>query len=99
MKVVIIAGGQGTRIASVNSEIPKAMIPVCGTPVIERQVMMAKRQGFTEFIFLIGYLGDQIVSHFGNGEQFGVNITYYKEQLPLGTAGALAEVADIFHDL
>ena len=98
MKVVIIAGGQGTRIASVNSEIPKAMIPVCGTPVIERQVMMAKRQGFTEFIFLIGYLGNQIVSHFGNGEQFGVNITYYKEQLPLGTAGALAEVADILSE-
>ena len=47
MKVVIIAGGQGTRIASVNSDIPKAMIPVCDKPVIEHQVEMAKRYGFT----------------------------------------------------
>ena len=98
MKVVIIAGGQGTRIASVNSEIPKAMIPVCGKPVIEHQVELAKRYGYTEFIFLIGYLGENIVQHFGNGERWGVKISYYHEQKPLGTAGALAEVADILSD-
>ena len=60
MKVVIIAGGQGTRIASVNSEIPKAMIPICGKPILEHEVEMAKRQGFADLLFIIGYLGDQI---------------------------------------
>lgn len=95
MKTVIIAGGQGTRIASVNSEIPKAMIPVCGKPVLEHQIEMAKRYGNTEFIFLIGYLGDQIRDYFGDGSQWGVHIDYYQETKPLGTAGALAEVEDL----
>ena len=51
MKVVIIAGGQGTRIASVNSEIPKAMIPIDGKPILEYEVEMAKRYGFSDFLF------------------------------------------------
>ena len=89
MKVVIIAGGQGTRIASVNNEIPKAMIPICGKPIIEHEVEMAKRQGFTDFLFIIGYLGDQIEAYFGDGSRFGVRIDYFRETQPLGTAGAL----------
>ena len=67
MKVVIIAGGQGTRIASIASDIPKAMIPVAGKPVLEYEVEMAKRYGFTDFIFIIGHLGEQIKSYFGDG--------------------------------
>ena len=89
MKVVIIAGGQGTRIASVNSEIPKAMIPIAGKPVLEYEVELAKRYGFTEFLFIIGYLGDQIENYFGDGSPWGVHIDYFKEEKPLGTAGAL----------
>jgi len=94
MKIVIIAGGQGTRIASVNSEIPKAMIPICGKPIIEHEVEMAKRQGFTDFLFIIGYLGDQIEAYFGDGSQFGVHIDYFRETQPLGTAGALGLLRD-----
>lgn len=94
MKVVIIAGGQGTRIASVNSEIPKAMIPVCGKPIIEHEVELCKRYGFTEFLFIIGHMGDQISSFFGDGSKWGVNIDYYQETLPLGTAGALGYLKD-----
>ncbi len=94
MKVVIIAGGQGTRIASVNSEIPKAMIPVCGKPIIEHEVELCKRYGFTDFLFIIGYMGDQISSFFGDGSKWGVNIEYYQETQPLGTAGALGYLKD-----
>lgn len=94
MKVVIIAGGQGTRIASVNSEIPKAMIPVCGKPIIEHEVELCKRYGYTDFLFIIGYMGDQISSYFGNGSKWGVNIDYYLENQPLGTAGALGYLKD-----
>jgi len=90
MKVVIIAGGKGTRIASVTNEIPKAMIPVNGKPVVEYQVELAKRYGFVELIFIIGYLGEQIEEYFGDGSKWGVNISYYKETQALGTAGALA---------
>lgn len=94
MKVVIIAGGQGTRIASVNSEIPKAMIPIEGEPILEYQVELARRYGYTDFLFIIGYLGDQIQAYFGDGSQWGVTIEYYREMQPLGTAGALGLLKD-----
>lgn len=94
MKVVIIAGGQGTRIASVNSEIPKAMIPICEKPIIEYEVELAKRYGYTDFLFIIGYLGDQIESYFGDGSRWDVHIDYFRETKPLGTAGALGLLRD-----
>lgn len=89
MKVVIIAGGQGTRIRSVNSEVPKAMIPVAGKPIIEWEIEMAKRQGYTDFLIIVGYLGEKIMNYLGDGQKLGVNIDYYEETQPLGTAGAL----------
>lgn len=94
MKIVVIAGGQGTRIATVNSEIPKAMIPIGEKPILEYEVEMAKRYGYTDFLFIIGYMGDQISSYFGTGEKWGVTIEYYQETKPLGTAGALGFLKD-----
>lgn len=94
MRVVIIAGGKGTRIASVNSEIPKAMIPINGKPIIEYQVELAKRYGFTDFLFIIGHLGTQISEYFGDGSGWGVKIEYFQETQPLGTAGALGYLRD-----
>ncbi len=98
MKVVVIAGGRGTRIASVNSEIPKAMIPIAGKPVLEYEVEMAKRYGHTDFLFIIGYLGEQIEAYFGDGSRWGVNIEYFKEEKPLGTAGAFHYLKDKLKD-
>lgn len=95
MKVVIIAGGQGTRISSVNNEIPKAMIPVAGKPVLEYQVELAIRYGLTDFIFVIGYLGNVIKDYFGDGSKWNITITYYHEQVPLGTAGAISQIAHL----
>jgi len=94
MKVVIIAGGKGTRIASVANEIPKAMIPIAEKPIIEYQVELAKRYGFTDFIFIIGYLGEQIEAYFGDGSDWNVSINYYRETHALGTAGALAYLTE-----
>jgi D,D-heptose 1,7-bisphosphate phosphatase len=98
MKIVIIAGGKGTRIASVSTDIPKAMIPVDGKPVLEYQLEMAKRYGYNDFIFIIGHLGEQIEDYFGDGSQWDVSISYYKEIAPLGTAGALAYLTDQLTD-
>ena len=94
MKIVVIAGGQGTRIASVNADIPKAMIPIDGKPILEYQILMAQRYGFTDFLFIIGYLGDQIREYFGDGAKWGVTIKYFQETQPLGTAGALGYLKD-----
>ncbi len=98
MKVVIIAGGKGTRIMSVAGDIPKAMIPVAGKPVVEYQVELARRYGYTDILFLLGHLGEQIEEYFGNGSRWGVNIEYYHEGEPLGTAGAFSLVKDRFKD-
>ena len=89
MKAVIMAGGKGTRIASVNSEVPKPMIPLEGKPVLEYQVECLKRQGIREYIFVTGYLGDRIETLFGDGRRFGISVSYIREEYPLGTAGAL----------
>ncbi|HEY6914497.1 MAG TPA: nucleotidyltransferase family protein, partial [Paludibacter sp.] len=94
MKIVIIAGGKGTRIASIANEIPKAMIPINGKPVIEYQIELAKRYGFVDFIFIIGHLGEQIETYFGDGSDWDVKITYFKETQSLGTAGALAYLTE-----
>jgi D-glycero-D-manno-heptose 1,7-bisphosphate phosphatase len=94
VKTVIMAGGKGTRIASLCSELPKPMLPVCGVPVLEREIAVLAAQGFDDIILVIGHLGAAIRDHFGNGEDFGVRITYVEETEPLGTAGALALLRD-----
>ncbi|MCX8130248.1 MAG: HAD-IIIA family hydrolase [Clostridia bacterium] len=98
MKAVILAGGKGTRLGSLTEEIPKPLINICGKPVLEYQVENYKRAGITEIILVIGHLGHKIKEYFGDGKGFGVNITYYEEQQPLGTAGALYYLKDVLTD-
>ena len=94
MKTVIMAGGRGTRIASLASDIPKPMIPLEGVPVLERELACLREQGFTDIILTVSHMADKIIDHFGDGERFGVHIQYYVEQEPLGNAGALFELKD-----
>lgn len=89
MQTVIMAGGKGTRIASMRADVPKPMIPICGKPILEHQISVLRQQGYTDIILVIGHLGEIIRQHFGNGGKFGVSIRYIEETEPLGTAGAL----------
>ncbi len=89
MKAVILAGGLGKRLESVNKSIPKPMTLICGKPVLEHQVEVLKREGITEFIFVTGHLSDIIEDYFGDGSALGVSISCFRETEPLGTAGAL----------
>ena len=89
MKVVIMAGGKGTRIASVKSDVPKPMIPIAGKPILEWQIDYLRSQSLAEITLVIGYLGHVIQEYFGDGSKFGVKIDYFVEDTPLGTAGAL----------
>ena len=84
-----MAGGKGTRIASVKSDVPKPMIEICGKPILLWQIESLKEQGLTDITLVIGYLGHIIKDFFGDGSKFGVNISYFLEDSPLGTAGAL----------
>lgn len=94
-----MAGGRGTRIASVNSEVPKPMIPLAGKPVIGHQIEALKAQNITDITLVTGYLGDKIEDYFGGGEAFGVNISYIREESPLGTAGSLYYLRDAGEDV
>jgi D,D-heptose 1,7-bisphosphate phosphatase len=98
MKVVIMAGGKGTRVSSIASDIPKPMIPICGKPILEYQIECLKRNGLTEIILVIGHLGEHIKYFFGDGKRFGCNISYYNETEPLGTAGALYKLKHLSDD-
>ena len=89
MKVIIMAGGKGTRIATVRSDVPKPLIELCNKPILQWQIENLKDCGLTDITLVIGYLGEKIKDFFGDGSQFSVNIKYFEEDTPLGTAGAL----------
>lgn len=89
MKVVLMAGGKGTRISELFPNIPKPLIPIEGVPVLEREIISLRDQGFKDIILTIGYMADKIKNYFGDGSKWGVNISYFVEEKPLGNAGAL----------
>jgi D-glycero-D-manno-heptose 1,7-bisphosphate phosphatase len=95
MKTVIMAGGKGTRLASVTGdEIPKPMVPVLGKPLLEYQIQCLVQNRLNDVIISLGHLGAVIENHFGDGSAFGCKITYHKETEALGTAGALFCIMD-----
>ena len=89
MKAIILAGGRGTRLAALRSDIPKALMPVCGKPVLVRQLEALRREGIRDVVLVCGHLAQQIRDFCGSGDAFGMRIEYYTEAQPLGTAGAL----------
>lgn len=92
MKVVVLAGGKGTRLGL--DGLPKVMVPIGGVPLLERTIRAAIGYGFKEFIFLTGHLGDVIASHFNDGSPLGAKIEYVREPQPLGTAGCFNQVRE-----
>ena len=99
MKTVIMAGGKGTRISSVASDIPKPMIKIEGKPVLEHEIECLRDQGFTDLIITVSHLGQFIMDYFGDGSKFGVKIRYFNEETPLGNAGALFKLRNELDDV
>ena len=98
MKAIIMAGGMGTRIASVRSDVPKPMIEICGKPILQHQIENLIDSGITDITLVVGHLGHIIQDYFGDGSKFGVKISYFVEDHPLGTAGALFKMPDLTED-
>ncbi len=87
---VIQAGGRGTRMEGLTgNKIPKPMLLLNGKPMLEWQIENIKKYGVSQFIIIIGYLGDKIKEYFGDGSRLGINLRYIEEKEPLGSAGAL----------
>lgn len=89
-KVVLMAGGLGTRLHPLTHETPKPLLPVGERPLLENIIENFKRFGLKDFYISINYRGDMIRDYFKSGEELGVNISYLEEEEKLGTAGALS---------
>ncbi len=93
--VVIVAGGKGTRLSVLFGNIPKALVPVGGKPVLQHQLEMASKAGVRTATIFAGFLADQIAQFVGDGSRFGMNIAIRVEDAPLGNAGAVLQSLDI----
>ena len=96
-----MAGGKGTRISQLFPDIPKPLIGIkdkdgITMPVLERELISLRDQGFTDILLTVSYMHEKIENYFGDGKKLGINITYFVEDAPLGNAGALFKVRDWF---
>lgn len=89
-QMVIMAGGQGTRLRPHTENCPKPLLPVAGKPMLEHIIERAKVEGFHNFVLAVHYLGHMIEEYFGDGSRWRVKIDYLREKTPLGTAGAIS---------
>lgn len=95
---VIQAGGKGTRmVALTHDEIPKPMLLLNGKPLLQWQIEDIAAYGITEFVIIIGHLGDRIKEYFKDGTKYGVSIRYIEETEPMGSAGALHYLNEMYH--
>ena len=98
MKAVIMAGGKGTRVTEVSSELPKALLPLNGKAVLQYQIECLKQEGFKEVVICIGFMGQKIIDFLEKNSNFGLKIDFVIESEPLGTAGALNLVQSLTED-
>lgn len=89
MKAIIMAGGEGSRLRPLTCDRPKPMVPVANRPMMEHIVELLKKYGFREIGVTLQYMPDAIRAHFGSGVDYGVNLRYFVEEVPLGTAGSV----------
>lgn len=89
MNAVIMSGGRGTRLYPLTKDMPKPMVRIIDKPVLEHIIMLLKRHGITEIAITLGYMAESIIAYFDDGSKWGVKLTYYVEDSPLGTAGSV----------
>lgn len=86
---ILLVGGFGTRLAPLTELTPKPMLSVAGIPFTEHQIVKAREAGITEIVLATSYLAEVFEPYFGNGERFGIKISYAVEEKALGTGGAI----------
>ncbi len=89
-----MAGGEGTRLRPLTSNLPKPMMPLANKPMMEHIIDLLRRHGFEDIVVTLAFMPDAIRNHFGDGSEYGVNIQYATEETPLGTAGSVRNAAD-----
>ena len=94
MRAMVLAAGLGKRLRPLTFTIPKPLAPVANRPVMEHILDLLAGQGFGEVVSNLSHLGERIESHFGDGSDFGVDLTFSREEELLGTAGGVRNVSD-----
>jgi len=92
MRAVILAGGKGTRLAPYTAVLPKPLVPLGDMPILEILIRRLRHYGICDMTLAVGHLAQLIMAYFADGARYGVNITYVREEQPLGTAGPLSLV-------
>jgi mannose-1-phosphate guanylyltransferase/phosphomannomutase len=98
MKAVVMAGGEGSRLRPLTVTRPKPMVPIVGRPVMEHILNLLKTHGITDVVVTVQYMASAIEDYFGDGAQFGMNIAYSREEVPLGTAGSVKNAEDLLDE-
>lgn len=93
MKAVILVGGEGTRLRPLTYSTPKTMVPILNRPFLEHMLKYMRSHRIDDVVLALCYLPDHIRDYFGDGSDHGVKLTYVVESSPLGTAGAVKNVA------
>lgn len=88
MEAIVLAGGFGTRLRDVVSDLPKPMAPVAGRPFLEILLTMLAQKGFTRIVLAVGFMSEKITTYFGD-HYMGMELVYEIESKPLGTGGAI----------
>src|SRR5579862_5660093 len=89
-----MAGGEGTRLRPLTSNIPKPMMPLANKPMMEHIIGLLRQHGFTDIVVTLAFLPQAIRTYFGDGSEFGVRMRYATEETPLGTAGSVRNAMD-----
>ena len=98
--VALLAGGLATRLRPVTEKIPKALVELAGKPFIDHQLELLHRNGIRKVVFCLGYLGEMVEKHLGDGSRFGMQLRYaYDGEKLLGTGGAIKRAAHLLDDV
>lgn len=95
MQAVIMAGGEGSRLRPLTSNLPKPMLPIANRPMMEHIIMLLRDHGITDVVATVQFLASLIRNYFGDGSDLGVTLSYAVEEVPLGTAGSVLGARDL----
>src|SRR5262245_41193530 len=94
MKAVILAGGLGTRLRPFTQVIPKPLLPIGESSVLEIQLLSLKRHGVDQVFIATNHLSDLVSAYIGDGSKYGLAVEFSKEEIPLGTCGPVGLLRD-----
>lgn len=98
IQAIIMAGGVGSRLRPLTDDTPKPMVKIIDKPVLETIIERLKYFGIYDIGLTVNYKSDVIKNYFSNGRRFGVRLTYFEEEKPLGTAGSVKQAEKYLSD-